>query len=73
MDPILAYIKDEKLPSNPSEARKIRVKSSRSTILNNELYNKGFSQPYLKCLDPEDAIYALREIHKRVCGKHLGP
>ena len=33
----------------------------------------GFSQPYLKCLDLEDAKYVLREIHEGVCGNHSGP
>ena len=26
----------------------------------------------LKCLDPEDAEYVLREIHERVYGNHCG-
>ena len=55
MDPIIMYIEDGKLPTDPSEARKVKVRSSKFTILNHELYNKGFSQSYLKCLDPEDA------------------
>ena len=29
--------------------------------------------PYLKCLILEEAMYVLREIHKGVCGNHLGP
>ena len=33
----------------------------------------GFSQPYLRCLDFEDAAYVLREIHEGVCGNHSGP
>ena len=73
MDPIITYIKSGNLPSNPMEARKVKVRSSRFTILNDELYKKGFSQPYLKCLDPEDAEYVLREIHEGVCGNHSGP
>ena len=73
MDPIVTYIKDGTLLVNPSEARKIKVRSSRFTILNDELYKRGFSQPYLKCLDPEDAAYVLSEIHEGVCGNHSRP
>ena len=73
MDPILTYIRDRTLPPNPSEARKIRVRLSRFTILNDELYKRGFSQPYLNCLDFEDAVYVLHEIHEGVCGNHSGP
>ena len=72
MDPILTYIRDGKLPPNSSKARKFRTRSSRFTILNNELYKRGFSQPYLKCLDFKDAIYVLREIHEGFCENHLG-
>ena len=28
---------------------------------------------YLKCVDEEEAKYILEEIHKRVCGDHVGP
>ena len=43
MDLVIMYIKDGKLPTDPSEARKVKVRSSKFTILNDELYNKGFS------------------------------
>ena len=42
-------------------------------ILNDILYKKGFSMPYLKCVDEEEAKYILEEIHKRVCGDHTSP
>ena len=50
--PIVTYIRDGTLPANPSEARKVKVRSSKFTILNDKLYKRGFSPPYLKCLDP---------------------
>ena len=43
MDPILTYIKTGNLPLDPTEARKVKMKSSRFTILNDELYKRGFS------------------------------
>ena len=73
LDPIVTYIKDGSLPSDPTEARKVKIKSSRFTILNDELYKKGFSQPYLKCLGLGDAEYVLREIHEGVCRNHSRP
>ena len=42
-------------------------------ILNDILYKKGFSMPYLKCVDEEEAKYILEEIHERVCGDHTSP
>ncbi|XP_075633615.1 uncharacterized protein LOC142606101 [Castanea sativa] len=73
MDPILSYIRDGQLPSDSLEAKKVRVKAARFTVLNGELYKKGFSIPYLKCLTPEEARYVLREIHEGVCGNHSRP
>ena len=73
MDPILVYIRDGRLSFDLSEARKIKVRLSRFTILNDELQKRGFSQPNLRCLDSEEGMYVLREIHEGVCGNHLGP
>ena len=73
MDPIVTYIRNGNLPTDPTEARKFKVMSSRFTILNDKLYKRGFSQPYLKCLDPEDAEYMLIEIYEGVCGNHSRP
>ena len=42
-------------------------------ILNEALYKRGFSMPYLKCVDEEEAKYILDEIHGVVCGDHIGP
>ena len=41
-------------------------------ILNDTLYKRGFSMPYLKCVDEEEARYILEEIHGGVCGDHAG-
>ena len=72
MDPILTYIRDRKLPLDPSEARKVKVRSSRFIVLNDKLYKRGFSLPYLKCLNSKDAMYVLREIHEGIYGNHSG-
>ena len=45
MDPIITYIEDGTLLLDPSEARKIKVRSSRFTTLNDELYKRGFPNP----------------------------
>ena len=73
MDPIISYIKDGNLPTDPLEAKKVKVKSSRFIILKDKLYKRGFSQPYLKCLNPKDVEYVLKEIHEGVCENHSRP
>ena len=35
------------------------------------LYKRGFSQPYLKCLTPNESHYVLRDVYEGACGNHL--
>ena len=73
MKPIISYIKDGQLPSNSSEAKKVRVQAARFVVLNGELYKRGFLMPYLKCLALNEVTYVLQEIHEGVCGNHSRP
>ena len=43
----------------------MRKRAARFTILNNALYKRGFSMPYLKCVEESEAKYILKEIHER--------
>ena len=63
---------DRHLPQDTDEARKIKKRAARFTILNDTLYKRGFSMPYLKCVDEDEAKYILEEIHEGVCGDHAG-
>ncbi|XP_030948935.1 uncharacterized protein LOC115972835 [Quercus lobata] len=73
MTPIISYIQDGHLPQNTEEAKKIKKRAAKFTILNDALYKRGFSMPYLKCVDEEEARYILEEIHGGICGDHVGP
>ena len=68
----MSYLKDRRLPSNLDEAKKIKKRAARFTILNDELYKRGFSQPYLRCVEEEEAKYVLEEVHEGICGDHMG-
>ena len=67
MTPIISFLQDVHLPQNVEEAIKIKRRAARFTILNDTLYKRGFSMPYLKCVDKEEAKYILKEIHEGVC------
>ena len=73
MTPIISFLQDRHLLQDIEEARKVRRKAARFTILNDTLYKRGFSMPYLKCVDEEEAKYILEEIHEGVCGDHASP
>ena len=72
MTPIVSYLKDGKLPEGKDEAKKLRIRAARYVLIDEVLYKRGFSQPSLRCLDPHEANYVLREIHERACGNHSG-
>ena len=62
--PILLFLRDGRLPPNPKEAKKIRKHAARFTVLNDELYKRGYSQPYLRCIEEEETRYVLEEVHR---------
>ncbi|XP_030963816.1 uncharacterized protein LOC115984981 [Quercus lobata] len=72
MTPIVSYLKDGRLPEEKDEARKLKVKSARYVLMDEVLYKRGFSQPLLRCLAPDEANYMLREVHEGACGNHSG-
>ena len=73
MTPIISFLQDGHLPQDAEEAKKIKKRAARFTILNDTLYKKGFSMPYLKCVDEDEAKYILEEIHEGVYRDHAGP
>ncbi|KAL0411630.1 UNVERIFIED_CONTAM: hypothetical protein Slati_3752700 [Sesamum latifolium] len=71
-DGLEAYLKTGTLPQDPKEARAIQVRAGRFTLIGGELYKRGFSQPYLKCISQDKVEYVLREIYEGSCGNHSG-
>ena len=72
MTPIIDNLKEGKLPQGRDEARKLRIKSARYVLMDEVLYKRDFSQPYLRCLAPDEVNYVLREVHEGACGNHSG-
>ena len=70
MTPIVSYLKEGKLLEWKDEARKLRVRAARYVLMDEVLYKRGFSQPYFRCLAPDEANYVLREVHEGACGNH---
>ena len=69
---IVLYLKDGKLSEGKDEAKKLRVRAARYVLMDKVLYKRGFSQPYLRCLAPNEANYVLREVHEGAYGNHSG-
>ena len=65
-------MKEGWLLEDKAEARKIQIRATRFFIIDDVLYKRGYSLPYLRCANSKEAHYVLREIHKEVCGNHAG-
>ncbi|RDX74987.1 hypothetical protein CR513_45186, partial [Mucuna pruriens] len=72
MSPLMAYLKNEELPSDPNEAKKIVRDSTKYIIIGGELYRRGFSFSLLCCIEGDEARYIVREVHEGVCYTHIG-
>jgi ribonuclease HI len=72
MTPIIRYLEDETLPTDTVEARKLKVKATRFILMQGILYRRGFSLPYLCCLNKLKTEYVMREVHEGICGNHSG-
>ena len=51
MTPIIQYLKDGVLLEDKRKARLLRLKVVRYTMYDRQLYKRGFSTPFLKCVD----------------------
>ncbi|KAL2462074.1 rve domain-containing [Abeliophyllum distichum] len=72
MDEIIQFLKDGTMPQDSAEARRLRTRAARYTLIDEVLFNKGFSLPLLRCLREDEAKYTLGEVHEGVCGNHMG-
>ena len=70
MTPIVHYLKEEWLTEDKTEARKIQIRAAYFVIIDDVLYRRGYSLPYLRCANLEEADYVLHKIHERICGNH---
>uniref|UniRef100_A0A2N9F3W1 Uncharacterized protein n=1 Tax=Fagus sylvatica TaxID=28930 RepID=A0A2N9F3W1_FAGSY len=73
MDPILSYLRDNKLPEDKKEAKMIKQKAPRFWVSKEgQLYKRSFAGPYLLCVHPDKVRDFLFEIHEGICGSHTG-
>ena len=70
MTPIVAYLKDGRLLEGKDKARRLKIRSARYVLMDEVFYKRGFSQPYLRCLAPDEANYVPREVHEEACRSH---
>jgi len=62
MTPIIQYLEHDTCKSEEEKAMKQQC--SRYTLINQDLYRRGYSTPLLKCITKDQVEYVLKEIHK---------
>ena len=67
---IMAYLAEGKLPEDEAEARRIVGRSKGYTIINGEVYHRSATTVLQRCVEPEEGLEILREIHQGECGHH---
>nr|GEU60945.1 reverse transcriptase domain-containing protein [Tanacetum cinerariifolium] len=70
MTPLLKYLTDDTLPAEVKKALFVKIKSRQYAIINGVLYRKSFLEPWLRCVDPLQMEYIIREIHEGSCSMH---
>lgn len=72
MDLIKNYLINGALPDSKEEARKVRMNSARYSVIEQHLYRRSFSRPYLRCVAPSEAKEILSRIYDDECKNHSG-
>ncbi|XP_009385521.2 uncharacterized protein LOC103972866 [Musa acuminata AAA Group] len=68
---MLLFKRDGILPDNEAAARRVCRTQAWYSEVNGRLYKRSFSQPLLRCLEPEEALKVLAEVHEGICGEHI--
>jgi hypothetical protein len=69
-EPFSNYLITVDLPQDETEAKRLQRRAQAYTIINNELYKHSVSGIFQKCVEPEEGLELLKEIHQGECGHH---
>ena len=59
MTTIIRYLKEGRLLEDRNEARKVQIRAARFILIDDALYRRGHSFPYLRYVNKEEANYVL--------------
>ncbi|XP_025631259.1 uncharacterized protein [Arachis hypogaea] len=71
IDPIIDFLESGKLLDDHKAAKTLRREAAKYVIVQGKLFKKGLNQPLLKCLQPDQMDYVLREVHEGCCSHHI--
>ena len=70
---LLAYLLEEFLPPERTEARWIARRAKTFVVLSDELYKQSPSGVLMKCIPTNQGKQLLLEVHAGICGHHAAP
>ncbi|XP_010239240.1 uncharacterized protein LOC104585035 [Brachypodium distachyon] len=72
MKPLLAYMLEQELPEDTTEARRVMRRSKAFTVINGKLYKRSVFGIFQRCISLEEGHDILLDIHQGTCGHHAG-
>jgi hypothetical protein len=69
-EPFSSYLITGDLPKDEAEARRLQRRVQAYTIINSELYKHSVLGIFQKCIEPEEGLQLLKEIHQGERGHH---
>ncbi|KAJ3705302.1 hypothetical protein LUZ61_009007 [Rhynchospora tenuis] len=66
------FLNNNKLPDDEKVARKVKRWALEFTIMDGNLFKKGYGIPWLTCVGRTKADELMSEIHEGICGSHQG-
>ncbi|XP_068504234.1 uncharacterized protein [Phaseolus vulgaris] len=70
MTPVIPYLTAGTCKADQEKAMKQQC--ARYTMINEDLYQRGYLTPLLKCITNKRAEYIMAEIHEGICRNHAG-
>jgi len=71
--PIFAFLTRSYDPTTKQEMERMNAKTKLFSVIGSELYRSRIAAPLLKCINKQQGIELLNEIHTGSCGAHRGP
>lgn len=72
MTPIRNYLHHGILPKHYKERGTPTHQSAHYLLMDEVLYRRGFSVPFLRCVARGNALQVLSSVHEGECGDHIG-
>ena len=66
------FLQTGELPEEQEEAENVARRSTMYQFVNDVLYRKRPNGVKLKCIPREEGLELLAEIHRGICGSHIG-